>query len=318
MKFFLFSLLILTPFISSAQTHAYQFDANAEQPFGLPNPEAPPQILDWADLIGECDCKSISRNPDKSWADTVNMTWRFKYIMNGFGVQDETLKEDGKHSGSIRQFNPDSSRWYVHYYSSAGPVPVLSAWEGGKKEDGKIILYKAQKAPNGMDGFYKISFTDISPSGFNWLGEWVNTGETFSYPNWKIYCKKKNNTASEEDLKIIKRNAAAFSKAYVAGDAKAVANLYTTDGKIFPGKNTIIEGHEKLETFWTSGGSSKLIAHKVSPEEVKIIGNYAYDYGYFSGSAEQKDGSQSDFGGNYVIIWKKVGEDWKMYLDIWN
>jgi len=90
------------------------------------------------------------------------MIWRWKYIMNGFGVQDETLKADGKHSGSIRQFSQDSFKWFAPYYSSARITPVLSAWSGNKNEKEDIILYKPQQTPNGMEGFYKITFSDIS------------------------------------------------------------------------------------------------------------------------------------------------------------
>ncbi|MEM6806058.1 MAG: hypothetical protein AAF696_31965, partial [Bacteroidota bacterium] len=114
----------------------------------------------------------------------------FKYIMNGLAVQDETVKEDGTYSGSIRQFNTDSAHWYVHYYSSASTPAPLPTWKGGKEED-KIILYMEQKAPNGAEGFYKVSFSDISEEGFHWLGEWVDKGETFSFPTWKISCKKR-------------------------------------------------------------------------------------------------------------------------------
>lgn len=171
----------------------YEYEPSETHPFGQPNPKAPKEIVDFAPLIGICDCISETRNQDKTWAKPNKMTWEFKYIMNGMAVQDQTLKEDGRHSGSIRQFIADSSKWYVHYYSSASPTTVLSAWEGNKKDD-KIILYREQKAPNGMDGFYKITFSDMTEEGFNWLGEWVNTNESFSYPNWKIACtrRKKN------------------------------------------------------------------------------------------------------------------------------
>jgi len=185
-------LFFLIYFCSSfmAQKSNYMYEPSDSYPFGAPNPDAPSQLLDWAELIGDCECKSISRNQDKTWADTVNMVWRFKYIMNGFAIQDETLKEDGKHAGSIRQFIPDSSRWFVHFYSSGSPSSILPTWEGNKNEDGNIILYRDQKAPNGMEGFYKITFSEISRNGFNWLGEWVNRAETFSYPTWKIFCHK--------------------------------------------------------------------------------------------------------------------------------
>lgn len=183
-------LMIQTSYIYGQSEMSYDYEATSENVFGLPNPEAPPQIRDFHPLIGESVCKSVARNPDQTWGDTLQMIWRWRYISNGMAVQDETLKEDGAHSGSIRQYIADSSRWYVHYYSTNSPSTVLPAWEGNKNENGDIILYREQKAPNGMDGFYKINFTDMSDSGFNWLGEWVNTTETFSFPTWKIFCQK--------------------------------------------------------------------------------------------------------------------------------
>ena len=118
------------------------------------------------------------------------MIWTFKYIMNGMGVQDETLKADGLHSGSIRQFHSDSLKWYVHYYSSgAVNTSPLSMWEGNlNKEKNEIILYKEQTAPNGMEGFYRITFYDMNQKGYKWKGEWVDPSEKIVYPTWKIRC----------------------------------------------------------------------------------------------------------------------------------
>lgn len=118
------------------------------------------------------------------------MIWRFTYILNGFDVQDETLKANGTYSGSIRQFVADSGKWYVHWYSNKNPTTTLSTWEGGKKEDNHV-MYKAQKAPNGMDGFSRLSFKDISKKGFNWVQEWEDKKETIIFPTWKISCLKR-------------------------------------------------------------------------------------------------------------------------------
>ena len=103
-------------------------------------------------------------------------------------VQDETLKPDGGHSGSIRQFIADSSKWYVHWYSSKTPSPELPTWTGNKQDNGNIVLYKEQKAPNGTDGFFRLTFYDISKAGYRWIGEWVDTSETVVFPTWKIDC----------------------------------------------------------------------------------------------------------------------------------
>lgn len=169
-----------------------EFEPTATNPYGQPNPDAPDEIKDYQPLIGICDCKSYKLGKDNKWQAPVNMSWEFKYIMNGMAIQDQTLKDDGIHSGSIRQFNADSSSWYVHYYTTAIASPVLRTWKGGKKGD-EIILYSSQKSPNGIDGFYKIRFFNISDKGFNWLGEWVNTDETIAFPTWKIDCKKRLN-----------------------------------------------------------------------------------------------------------------------------
>lgn len=183
-------LTFLVLLMSMSAFSQYAYEASDENPFGLPNPEAPQQIQDYGPMIGICQCKSTLRNQDGTWANPLDMTWKFKYIMNGMALQDETYKKDQTFAGSIRQFNKDSAAWYVHYYSSGFASPTLSAWKGNKTENGDIILYKEQKAPNGMEGFYKITFSNISQEGFDWLGAWVNTDESIIYPTWEIYCKK--------------------------------------------------------------------------------------------------------------------------------
>ncbi len=170
----------------------YDYEPTQEYPFGRYNPEAPEQVKDFEALIGECKCSSVSRNQDQSWKEPEKIIWRWKYIMNGHGVQDETLKPDGSHSGSIRQFHKDSMRWNVHYYSSKGVTVNLPTWHGNKK-DGKIVLYRPQKAPNGMEGFYRLTFYEMSRKGYKWIGEWVDTTEKIVYPTWKIECTREEN-----------------------------------------------------------------------------------------------------------------------------
>ncbi len=188
MKLLLSIILVL---VSSITLKAqYEYEPSEEYPFGRIHPHAPNQLGDYAQLIGESKCTSVSRAPDQTWNPKIDMIWRFKYIMNGMAVQDQTLKSDGIHSGSIRQFNADSTKWYVHYYSSGSVPATLPSWEGGKTEDGKILIYRKQKAPNGLEGFYRITFYDISDSSFEWIGEWVNSDETIIFPTWKISCTK--------------------------------------------------------------------------------------------------------------------------------
>ncbi|MGW9687166.1 YybH family protein [Flagellimonas sp. 2504JD1-5] len=316
MKTAFLPFLFLVPALILAQ---YDFDTSSEHPFGLPNPNAPKELLDFAPLIGECNCKSYSRNADQTWAKPVDMIWRFKYIMNGMGVQDETLKEDGTHSGSIRQFSQDSTRWYVHYYTSRTVSTRLSTWEGNKTEEGKIVLYREQKAPNGTDGFYRLSFYDIDEKGFKWIGEWVDKTESVVFPTWKIDCSngKISSSNPEEKYKIMAASKS-FSKAYIEQDFGAMANIYTHDAKLIPLGIPIVEGREAIKARWEMGKATKILSHSMDASEINIIGDYAYDYGYYSGTSQKASEPISKWKGKYVVVWKKVAGSWKMYIDIWN
>ena len=309
----LYLILLLCSIQGFSQSEYNVTDTN---PFGLPNPKAPDQIKDFQKLIGKCNCKSTSRNPDQTWGEPVDMTWEWKYIMNGMAVQDETLKADGKHSGSIRQFIADSSKWYVHYYASGSPSTKLPTWEGGKTKDGNIVLYRDNKAPNGTEGWFRLTFYDISNLGYKWIGEWTDKTETTTFATWKIDCKKELNTTS--DLDIIKQNISKFSRAYMDGDIRSLTDLYTIDGKIFPNNRKILSGKSALNLYWTIPEGVKILHHKATPIDIQIENNTAYDYGYYEGKTLTKDQKEISWKGKYIIVWKKINGNWKIDLDIWN
>jgi len=122
----------------------------------------------------------------------------------------------------------------------------------------------------------------------------------------------------EADLAQIKENISIFSKFYMNGDIDKLTLCYTTDGKIFPNGTKIISGHEAIERKWTLPEGVKILHHKITPEEIRIVDDYAYDYGYYAGATQVQDGSESTWQGKYVIVWKKIGGEWKIFLDIWN
>jgi hypothetical protein len=185
---FTITFLLLANLALSQTT--FDYAPSEAHPFGQPNPNAPDQIKDYAPMIGKSKCQSSSRNADGTWAEPVEMIWTFKYIMNGMAVQDETLKSNGAHSGSIRQYSTDSSRWYVHWYSGTAPSTVLPVWEGNMDKD-NIVLYREQPAPNGLEGQHRLTFYDLSEAGFKWVGEWIDNANTIVYPTWRITCDGK-------------------------------------------------------------------------------------------------------------------------------
>lgn len=120
---------------------------------------------------------------------------------------------------------------------------------------------------------------------------------------------------------LLRKNMAAFSNALMTQDYDFVVDAYTDDAKIFPNGAKILAGKDAIRQYWTppAGSIRKTTYHKITPEEITIIGKEAYDYGYYEGKSIGNDGKESNWKGKYVITWKEVEPDvWKMYLDIWN
>lgn len=127
-----------------------------------------------------------------------------------------------------------------------------------------------------------------------------------------------NYTGNEADIKMIQEKIEAFSQAYMALDYDALANCYTIDGKILPPSTDIIVGREAIKKRWTLPEGVKIPFHKISPVEIQVIGDIAHDIGYYEGRTLRKDGTEVSWEGKYLIVWKKVNEDWKIYADAWN
>lgn len=122
----------------------------------------------------------------------------------------------------------------------------------------------------------------------------------------------------QEDIDQILKNTAAFSQAYMQADYQTLANSYTADAKILPPGADIIAGREAIKNRWQLPEGVRILHHKVSPQEIEVLGNTAYDMGYYEGKTQRADGSTVSWKGKYLIVWKKEAGDWKMYLDAWN
>ncbi|MFK8162012.1 MAG: DUF4440 domain-containing protein [Lewinella sp.] len=127
-----------------------------------------------------------------------------------------------------------------------------------------------------------------------------------------------NYIGKQKDIDQILANVAQFSQYIMTKNTVGVVNSYTEDGKIFPDQLGILEGPEALFKYWQPSEGYTTLVHKVTPQEIRIVKKTAYDYGIYEGKTERPDGSVSTWQGKYVIVWKKIGKDWKIYLDIWN
>ena len=100
------------------------------------------------------------------------------------------------------------------------------------------------------------------------------------------------------------------------GDFAGVASLYVDDAIAFPPGSAMVKGRAAIEALWKS------IAEKVGEPslttlDVKSLGSSAArEIGTFS--LKTKGARPQEVTGKYLVVWEKVGSEWKLAADIWN
>ena len=100
------------------------------------------------------------------------------------------------------------------------------------------------------------------------------------------------------------------------GDFAGLASLYTEDATAFPPGSGMVKGRAAIGAMWKS--MAKQIGDpKVTTLDVKRLGNSAArEIGTFN--LKTKGPTPHEVTGKYVVVWEKVGRDWKLAADIWN
>ncbi len=100
------------------------------------------------------------------------------------------------------------------------------------------------------------------------------------------------------------------------GDFDGVASLYTADATAFPPGSAMVKGRAAIGAMW-KGMAEQVTDPKVTTLDVKRLGPAAArEIGTFS--LKTKSSPPKEVTGKYVVIWEKVGKDWKLANDIWN
>ena len=108
----------------------------------------------------------------------------------------------------------------------------------------------------------------------------------------------------------------AWTAAFNKGDAAAVAMLYTEDAYVLPPGSAMVKGRAAIEAFWRQAAQQMTDA-KLTTVDVLPLGRAAARE---IGTVTLKTKSQppQEVVGKYVVVWRKIGRDWKLATDIWN
>jgi len=104
-----------------------------------------------------------------------------------------------------------------------------------------------------------------------------------------------------------------------ARDAAGIASLYVEDGAVMPPNAPIGKGRAAIQQTWASMMQTPGFELTFVPEQIIVSssGDMALDRGTYR-LAVAPNGTAKTETGKYVVVWRKIGSEWKAAADIFN
>jgi uncharacterized protein (TIGR02246 family) len=124
---------------------------------------------------------------------------------------------------------------------------------------------------------------------------------------------------STADEEAIRSQVARWLQLVKSKDSAAIAQMYTEDGAVMPPNATIGKGRTAIQQTWASMMNTPGFELTFAPEQIVLSGSgdMALDRGTYRLAIAPSGKAQSDTG-KYVVVWRKVGGEWKAAADIFN
>jgi uncharacterized protein (TIGR02246 family) len=107
---------------------------------------------------------------------------------------------------------------------------------------------------------------------------------------------------------------AEFEAAFNAGDAARVASMYAEDAVVMPPNEPMVKGRSAIEAALKRDMAKEKVSLKLSPLHSAITGDSAHEAGTVTVTLP---GGRT-VNEKYVVIYRRVGKEWKIAYDIWN
>ena len=104
-----------------------------------------------------------------------------------------------------------------------------------------------------------------------------------------------------------------------AKDAPGIAALYAEDSAVMPPNAPIGKGRTAIQQTWASMMQTPGFDLTFVPDQIIVSssGDMALDRGTYRLAVAPNGTAQTDTG-KYVVVWRKIGSDWKAAADIFN
>lgn len=149
---------------------------NRDKEYGNPNPKAPPELSQFAFIIGKWRCDARLKGEDGTW-QPYQATWVGRYILDGYVIADEYRMTD--QAGelivlgmNLRSYSVEKKTWIMRWLDATRSFWVELGPEklGGVRVTPKTITFNLIDA-FAPDALSRVTFSNISGSHFTWSGE---------------------------------------------------------------------------------------------------------------------------------------------------
>ncbi|HEU5285364.1 MAG TPA: DUF4440 domain-containing protein [Sphingomicrobium sp.] len=102
-------------------------------------------------------------------------------------------------------------------------------------------------------------------------------------------------------------------------DSAAIAQLYAEDAAVMPANEKAAQGRQAIGDWWNRSMQMPGYDLTFSTDQLLLSksSDMALDRGTYRFAATPPSGAISDTG-KYVVVWRKVGGEWKVAADIFN
>jgi uncharacterized protein (TIGR02246 family) len=137
---------------------------------------------------------------------------------------------------------------------------------------------------------------------------------------WRIVmfigCLSLGGPALAQNRATIEKLNDAWTAAFNKGDAAAVAALYTEDAYVLPPGSAMVKGRAAIEAFWRQAAQQMTDAKLTTVDVLPLGRSAAREVGTVT--LKTKSQPPQEVVGKYVVVWRKIGRDWKLATDVWN
>jgi uncharacterized protein (TIGR02246 family) len=131
-----------------------------------------------------------------------------------------------------------------------------------------------------------------------------------------ICCLSVGSPALAQNKATIEKLNDVWTAAFNKGDAAAVAALYTEDAYVLPPGSAMVKGRAAIEAFWRQAAQQMSDAKLTTVDVLPLGRSAAREIGTVT--LKTKSQPPQEVVGKYVVVWRKIGRDWKLATDIWN